>query len=274
MFISVIASVSSLTTLVEDSSLLYDSLLWVEKYQRFENYYDDFQSGTKKIVEPIQQTKLEHVSFVYPFSKNEVLHDLNFQIKQGEKIAIVGENGSGKSTLIKLLLCFYDPSKGKIELNGNDLREFALANYQQNLSATFQDYSKFKLSLADNVAVFRPGGNAKIKSALKKAGLEALLKDKKIDLNTILSKEFANGTELSGGQWQRIALARDMYTNAQVELLDEPTAALDAKSENEIYQHFLREIEDKTIIFVTHRLSAVKYADKILFFKKWQSSGL
>lgn len=128
MFISIIASVSSsLATLVEDSSLLYDSLLWVEKYQCFENYQADFQSGTKKIAEPIQQIKLEHVSFAYPFSKNEVLHDLNFQINQGEKIAVVGENGLGKSTLIKLLLRFYDPSKGKIELNGNDLREFALA---------------------------------------------------------------------------------------------------------------------------------------------------
>ena len=154
-----------------------------------------------RIKEPIKQIKLEHVSFAYPFSKNEVLHDLNFKIKQGEKIAVVGENGSGKSTLIKLLLRLYDPSKGKIELNGNDLREFTLANYRQNLSATFQDYSKFKLSLADNVAVFRPGGNARIKAALKKAGLEALLKDKKIDLNAILNKEFANGTELSGGQW-------------------------------------------------------------------------
>ena len=182
---------------------------------------------------------------------------MNFQIKQGKKIAIVGENGSGKSTLIKLLLRFYDPSKGRSELNGNDLREFSLANYRRNLSATFQDYSKFKLSLADNVAVFRPGGNARIKAALKKAGLEALLKDKKIDLNTILSKEFANGTELSGGQWQRILLARGMYTNAQVEFLDELTAALDAKSENKIYQHFLAENEGKTIIFVTHRLSAV-----------------
>ena len=201
MFISIVASVSSLATLVEDSSLLYDSLLRVEKYQRFDDYHDDFQSGTKKIVELIKQIKLEHVSFAYPFSKNEVLHDLNSQIKQGEKIAIVGENGSSKSTLIKLLLCFYDPSKGKIELNGNDLREFTLANYRQNLSATFQDYSKFKLSLADNVAVFRPGGNARIKAALKKAGLEALLKDKKIDLNAILNKEFANGTELSGRQW-------------------------------------------------------------------------
>ena len=273
MFISVITAVSSLATLVEDSSLLYDSLLWVEKYQRFENYHDDFQSGTKEIAAPIEQIKLGHVSFVYPFSKNEVLHDLNFQINQGEKIAVVGENGSGKSTLIKLLLRFYDPSKGKIELNGNDLREFTLANYRQNLSLTFQDYSKFKLSLADNVAVFRPGGNAKIKSALKKAGLETLLKDKNIDLNTILSKEFANGTELSGGQWQKIALARDMYTNAQIEFLDEPTVALDAKSENEIYQHFLAENEGKTIIFVTHHLSAVKYADKILFLQNGRVLG-
>lgn len=125
------------------------------------------------------------------------MHNLNFQINQGEKIAVVGENGSGKSTLIKLLLRFYDPSKGKIELNGNDLREFALVNYRQNLFATFQDYSKFKLSLADNVAVFRPSSNERIKSTLKKAGLEALLKDKFIDLNIVLSKEFANGTELS-----------------------------------------------------------------------------
>ena len=129
------------------------------------------------------------------------------------------------------------------------------------------------MSLADNVAVFRPGSNEKIKSALKKASLEILLKDKKVDLNAILNKKFANGTEFSGGQWQRIALARDMYTNAQVELLDEPTAALDAKSENEIYQHFLRENEDKTIIFVTHRLSAVKYADKILFLQNGRVLG-
>ena len=100
-----------------------------------------------------------------------------------------------------------------------------------------------------------------------------MLKDKKIDLNTILSKEFANGTELSGGQWQRIALARDMYTNAQVEFWDEPTVALDAKSKNEIYQHFLRENKGKTIIFLTHRLSAVKYADKILFLQNGRVLG-
>ncbi|NRN87523.1 putative multidrug resistance ABC transporter ATP-binding/permease protein YheI [Lactobacillus helveticus] len=266
MFISVIASVSSsLATLVEDSSLLYDSLLWVEKYNRFEKYHDNFQNGTQKIGDSIKQIKLSHVSFTYPFSNEEVLHDINFSISRGEKIAIVSENGSGKSTLIKLLMRFYDPSKGEIDLNGSDLKDYDIKNYRDNLSATFQDYSKFKLSLFENVSVFRRGNNDKVKSALNNAGSESLLKDKDIDLNTILSKEFAHGIELSGGQWQKIALARDIYSNAQVEFLDEPTAAIDAKSENEIYKHFLTKNKGKTIVFVTHRLSAVKYADKILF---------
>lgn len=160
MFISVIASVSSsLATLVEDSSLLYDSLLWVEKYNRFEKYHDNFQNGTQKIGDSIKQIKLSHVSFTYPFSNEEVLHDINFSISRGEKIAIVGENGSGKSTLIKLLMRFYDPSKGEIDLNGSDLKDYDIKNYRDNLSATFQDYSKFKLSLFENVSVFRRGNN-------------------------------------------------------------------------------------------------------------------
>ena len=274
MFISVIASVSSsLATLVEDSSLLYDSSLWVEKYNRFEKYHDNSQNGTQKIGDSIKQIKLSHVSFTYPFSNEEVLHDINFSISRGEKIAIVGENGSGKSTLIKLLMRFYDPSKGEIDLNGSDLKDYDIKNYRDNLSATFQDYSKFKLSLFENVSVFRRGNNDKVKSALNNAGLESLLKDKDIDLNTILSKEFAYGIELSGGQWQKIALARDIYSNAQVEFLDEPTAAIDAKSENEIYKHFLTKNKGKTIVFVTHRLSAVKYADKILFLQNGKVQG-
>lgn len=274
MFISVIASVSnSLATLVEDSSLLYDSLLWVEKFNKFEEYHDDFQNGSLQLDEPIEQIKIDHVSFAYPFSKKEILHNISFKINKGEKIAIVGENGSGKSTLIKLLMRFYDPSKGKIELNGTDLKKYALQNYREKLSATFQDYSKFKLSLFDNVSVFRSQDKQKVESALNKAGLANLTKDSNINLDTILSKEFANGIELSGGQWQRVALARDIYSNAEVEFLDEPTAALDAKSENEIYSNFLKENEGKTILFVTHRLSAVKYADKILFLQEGKIKG-
>ena len=274
MFVSVIASVSSsLATLVEDSSLLYDSLLWIEKYNRFEKYHDDFQSGSKQLNVSVSQIKLSHVSFTYQFSDKEVLHDVNFNINKGEKIAIVGENGSGKSTLIKLLMRFYDPSKGEVDLNGNNLKDYDIKTYRNKLSATFQDYSKFKLSLFENVSVFRHGNEDKVKDALKSAGLSTLLEDKDINLNTILSKEFANGVELSGGQWQKIALARDIYSDAQVEFLDEPTAAIDAKSENEIYEHFLAKNKDKTIVFVTHRLSAVKYADKILFLQNGKVQG-
>ena len=274
MFVSVIASVSSsLATLVEDSSLLYDSLLWIEKYNRFEKYHDDFQSGSKQLNVPVSQIKLSHVSFTYPFSDEEVLHDVNFNINKGEKIAIVGENGSGKFTLIKLLMRFYDPSKGEVDLNGNNLKDYDIKTYRNKLSATFQDYSKFKLSLFENVSVFRHGNEDKVKDALKSAGLSTLLEDKDINLNTILSKEFANGVELSGGQWQKIALARDIYSDAQVEFLDEPTAAIDAKSENEIYEHFLAKNKNKTIVFVTHRLSAVKYADKILFLQNGKVQG-
>jgi ATP-binding cassette subfamily B protein len=202
------------------------------------------------------------------------LHDINFNISKGEKIAIVGENGSGKSTLIKLIMRFYDPSKGEVDLNGNNLKDYDIKTYRSKLSATFQDYSKFKLSLFENVSVFRHGNEDKAKAALKSAGLSTLLEDKDINLNTILSKEFVNGVELSGGQWQKIALARDIYSDAQVEFLDEPAATIDAKSENEIYEHFLAKNKDKTIIFVTHRLSAVKYADKILFLQNGKVQGV
>lgn len=274
MFISVIASVSSsLATIVEDSSLLYDSLLWVEKYNRFEKYHDNFKSGTKQINGKVNQIQLVHVSFTYPFSKKEILHNINFEINKGEKIAIVGENGSGKSTLIKLLMRFYDPSSGEIKLNGENLKDYDLKNYRDSLSATFQDYSRFKLSLLDNVSVFRKENKERIKVSLDKAGLNSFLKDKNISLQTILSKEFAGGVELSGGQWQKVALARGIYSDAQVEFLDEPTAAIDANSENEIYKNFLAENEGKTIVFVTHRLSAVKYADKILFLQNGKVQG-
>lgn len=181
---------------MEDSSLLYDSLLWVEKYNRFEKYHDDFQSGSRQLDTPINQIKLSHVSFTYPFSNEEILHDVNFNINKGEKIAIVGENGSGKSTLIKLLMRFYDPSKGKIDLNGSNLKDYDIKDYRNHLSATFQDYSKFKLSLLENVSVFRNGNEDKVKTALWDAGLSTLLNDKDISLDTILSKEFANGVRI------------------------------------------------------------------------------
>lgn len=274
MFVSITSYISSsMARLVEDSSLLYDSLLWIEKYFNFLQYDDGFENGSISFPTNFKKLDVHNLSFTYPFSKDEVLHDLNFSVHKGEKIAIVGENGSGKSTLIKLLMRFYDPSQGEIEINGQNMKDINIHSLHDNMSATFQNYSKFKLSLADNVVTGHSYDEQRLENSLKKAGLEKLLLNKHINFQTILAKEFKDGIDLSGGQWQKIALARDMYSNGEIEFLDEPTASLDAKSEAEIYERFLRENHHKTIFFVTHRLSAVKFADKVLFLNNGRITG-
>lgn len=274
MFVSITSYlVSSMARLVEDSSLLYDSLLWIEKYFNFLKYDDEFKNGTLSFPNDFHQIEVRNLSFTYPFSKDEILHDLSFTVKNGEKIAIVGENGSGKSTLIKLIMRFYDPTRGQITIGGHNLTDFNIHSVHQNMSATFQNYSKFKLSLTDNIITGHKFNRDKVLKTIKKAGLENLLLNKHIELQTILAKDFKNGIDLSGGQWQKVALARDMYANGQIEFLDEPTAALDAKSEADIYKRFIEENHNKTIFFVTHRLSAVKYSDKVLFLKQGKITG-
>lgn len=274
MFISVIAYIStSMARVVEDSSLLYDSLLWIEKYFNFLRYDDEFENGQLSFPQEFKQLSVDKVSFTYPFSDEEVLHKVTFSVKKGEKIAIVGENGSGKSTLVKLLMRFYDPTSGEIKLNHSDLRKIEINDLRNHLSATFQDFSRFKLSLKENIITGREFDSDRVENVLSSAGLGDLLINKRLNLNTILAKDFKGGTELSGGQWQKIALARDLYANGEIEFLDEPTAALDARSEAEIYQSFLEGNKGKTIFFVTHRLSAVKFADKVLYLNKGRVKG-
>lgn len=274
MFVSVIGYIStSMARVVEDSSLLYDSLLWVEKYFKFLEYQDDFKNGGQNFPDDFDDINIKNLSFTYPFSDTEILHNVSFSIKSGEKVAIVGENGSGKSTLVKLLMRFYDPTNGKISVDNYDLKDFNIFDLHKNLSATFQDFSRFKLTLKENVITGYSFNKGRVNNVLKAAGLGDLLANDHLNLNTMLAKDFENGTDLSGGQWQKIALARDLYANGKIEFLDEPTAALDAKSESEIYQRFLKENDKKTIFFVTHRLSAVRFADKVLFLDGGKVSG-
>lgn len=274
MFVSVIGYIStSMARVVEDSSLLYDSLLWVEKYFKFLEYQDDFKNGGQNFPDDFDDINIKNLSFTYPFSDTEILHNVSFSVKSGEKVAIVGENGSGKSTLVKLLMRFYDPTNGKISVDNYDLKDFNIFDLHKNLSATFQDFSRFKLTLKENVITGYSFNKGRVNNVLKAAGLGDLLANDHLNLNTMLAKDFENGTDLSGGQWQKIALARDLYANGKIEFLDEPTAALDAKSESEIYQRFLKENDKKTIFFVTHRLSAVKFADKVLFLDGGKVSG-
>lgn len=274
MFVSVIGYIStSMARVVEDSSLLYDSLLWVEKYFKFLEYQDDFKNGGQNFPDDFDDINIKNLSFTYPFSDTEILHNVSFSVKSGEKVAIVGENGSGKSTLVKLLMRFYDPTNGKISVDNYDLKDFNIFDLHKNLSATFQDFSRFKLTLKENVITGYSFNKGRVNNVLKAAGLGDLLANDHLNLNTMLAKDFESGTDLSGGQWQKIALARDLYANGKIEFLDEPTAALDAKSESEIYQRFLKENDKKTIFFVTHRLSAVRFADKVLFLDGGKVSG-
>ena len=274
MFVSVIGYIStSMARVVEDSSLLYDSLLWVEKYFKFLEYQDNFKNGSRNFPDDFDDINVKNLSFTYPFSDAEILHNVSFSGKSGEKVAIVGENGSGKSTLVKLLMRFYDPTNGKISVDNYDLKDFNIFDLHKNLSATFQDFSRFKLTLKENVITGYSFNKGRVNNVLKASGLGDLLANDHLNLNTMLAKDFKNGTDLSGGQWQKVALARDLYADGKIEFLDEPTAALDAKSEAEIYQRFLKENDKKTIFFVTHRLSAVRFADKVLFLDGGKVSG-
>lgn len=274
MFVSVIGYIStSMARVVEDSSLLYDSLLWIEKYFNFLEYQDNFGNGTQDFPDDFENLNVKNLSFTYPFSDTEVLHNVSFSVKSGEKIAVVGENGSGKSTLVKLLMRFYDPTNGKISVDNYNLKDINIFDLHKNLSATFQDFSRFKLTLKENVITGYSFNKDRVNNILKASGLGDLLANDHLNLNTMLAKDFENGTDLSGGQWQKVALARDLYADGKIEFLDEPTAALDAKSESEIYQRFLKENDKKTIFFVTHRLSAVRFADKVLFLDSGKISG-
>lgn len=269
LYISVIASiVESMTNIVETTSLLYDSLLWVKKYEHFLDFKESATDGKLEFDADFEALTVKDLSFTYPFSTKEVLHQINFSVKKGERIAIVGENGSGKSTLVKLLLKLYPASSGTISFDEQKIRDLSAKSYWQKVTVAFQDFSHFKLSLQDNVTALEELPEATVKALLQEVTLplKAPLK-----LTTILSREFEGGTELSGGQWQKVALARCLHRKSKLIFLDEPTAALDAKSEQELYRHFVELGKDTTLLFVTHRMSAVNLADKVLFLKDGRS---
>ena len=210
---------------------------------------------------PTREIRFRNVRFAYDGSRGQpVLDGFDLTIPAGTSLAIVGQNGAGKTTLAKLLCRLYDPQSGTIEVDGVDLRDLDLAAWRHRISAVFQDFIKFELSLRDNVA---PGGapDATIRDALASAGAASLA-----DLDTVLSRAYAGGTDLSGGQWQRVALARALCAvgiGARVVILDEPTAQLDVRGEAEIFERILAETRHCTTILISHRFSTVRLADRI-----------
>lgn len=208
--------------------------------------------------------ELENVSFRYPLSDKIILKDISLKIKRGEHVAVVGANGSGKSTFIKLISRMIEPSYGAIRLDGNDIMEMAPKLYWNHFTAVFQDYNKYKESLGYNVFIadiHKKDNVDDIRKALGFAGFH-----KEISLDTILSAEFG-GIDLSGGEWQKVAIARAFFGNKEIVILDEPTAAIDPLKEAEIYETFGEIGKNKMVFFVTHRLGSVLSADRILFFE-------
>jgi ATP-binding cassette subfamily B protein len=211
--------------------------------------------------------QFENVSFSYPQSEKMVLSSLTFDLKKGEKLALVGENGAGKTTLIKLLLRLYEPTGGQILMDGVPIREYRKEDYQKMLGAIFQDFVKYYLTAKINIAVGNideQHNSAKIKDAAVQSLANDVIESLPMGYDQGLGRRFKKGAELSGGQWQKIALARAYMSDAPIIILDEPTSALDARAESEVFQRFIGLTKDRTSIIISHRFSTVRMADRIL----------
>jgi len=213
------------------------------------------------------ELRLDHVSYRYPEAETDTIHDLSLTIRPGEKLAIVGLNGAGKTTLVKLLCGLLDPTEGTVFLNGTDIRTFDRKKYYALFSAVFQDYALLSTTVADNVAQSVDGiDENKVWDCLEKAGLTSAIQALPNGIHTHVGHEiFLDGVLFSGGQTQRLILARALYKNGPILLLDEPTAALDPIAENDIYRKYSAMTAGKTSVFISHRLASTRFCDRILY---------
>ncbi len=270
-------AVSSLQGLISSGGNLFQNTLFITRFFELLDLDPKSVRGSlepprskspAKVPSPIRSgLELRNVSFTYPGTTIEILKDVSFSIPVGTKLAIVGENGAGKTTLIKLLVRFYDPNSGRIELDRTDYRDYDLRDIRANVSAVFQDFVRYQISASDNIGVGNVGHLANrdaIVEAAKKAGADEFVTKLPKGYETILGKTFDEGVDLSGGEWQNLAIARAFMSESQILFLDEPTAALDAFGEAALYERFARLTENKTVIFISHRFSTVRMADTIV----------
>lgn len=216
------------------------------------------------------ELRLEQVSFCYPGAEKPVFRNLNLTVRPGEKLAVVGLNGAGKTTLVLLLCGFYDPDEGRVLLNGIDIREFNRREYYQLFSAVFQQFSIIETTIRDNVTqTVDATDDDRVLNCLEKAGLKDFVMSLPTGLDTHVGREiYLDGMFLSGGQTQRLMLARALYKDGPILLLDEPTAALDPLAEHDIYQKYNEMTKGKTAIFISHRLASTRFCDRILYLSE------
>lgn len=250
------------------SSLYEDNLFLINLYEFLELKPNIVQIAYPKPIPHNMGTGIafDRVNFQYPNSTRQALHDISLTIKPGEIVALVGENGSGKTTLIKLLCRLYDPTSGSITIDGIDIRHFDIVELRRQFSIIFQDYVKYYLSARENIRLGNidiPPNHESIIAAARRSGADRAIARLPQGYDTMLGNWFDGGEELSIGQWQKVALARAFLRNSSAIVLDEPTSAMDAKAEAEVFEGFRQLIKGQTAILISHRLSTIKMADRI-----------
>ncbi|MBK9490165.1 MAG: ABC transporter ATP-binding protein [Haliscomenobacter sp.] len=257
-------------------SKIAESALYLKDLFDFFNIKPDIVSvpGSRPFPEKLQGGFVfENVSFRYPDQERWAIRNLSFTLEAGEKLALVGENGAGKTTLVKLLARLYEPTEGRILIDGVDIRDYNLQSLRQSIGIIFQDYIRFQLTAAENIAVgdiAQKDKHEDVVSSAEKSLANTVIDQLPERYEQMLGRRFKNGVDLSGGQWQKIALGRAYMRDAQLLILDEPTSALDARAEHEVFLRFAELISGKSAVLISHRFSTVRMADRILVLENGQ----
>ena len=267
---------TQLQNLLSTFTRITESALYLQDYFDFLAIEPQIRDTPDAIEPPATIEKgirFENVGFQYPGTDIWAVRNINFFLQAGEKLALVGENGAGKTTLVKLLARMYDPSEGTISLDGTNIRRFKIDAYRNMIGVIFQDFVRFSMTASDNVAVGqieKSGVQEQITAASEKSLADPVIRKLPGGYQQMLGKRFAEGIDLSGGEWQKVALARAYMRDAQIVILDEPTAALDARAEYEVFKRFSELTSGKTAVIISHRFSTVRMADRILVLKNGQ----
>src|SRR5437868_8674168 len=267
---------SNLQQVFSTASGIADQALFLTDLIAFFEIQPTVQSNPNGLPAPRPITRgfeFRNVSFAYPGTERRVLRNFNLTLSPGERIALIGENGQGKTTVVKLITRLYDPIEGQILLDGIDLREYSLEDLHRNIGVIFQDFMRYEMTARENIAVGsvdRLQQQDDIELAAHKSLADTVVGKLPAGYDQMLGRRFEGGVELSGGEWQKMALARAYLRDAQLLILDEPTAALDAKSEHEVFQRFAELTHGKMALLISHRFSTVKMADRILVLEAGQ----
>ena len=271
---AIVQASSNIQLIFSTLSSIADQALFLTDLLAFFEMQPTIRSKPNALPAPrpiVRGFEFRNVSFCYPGNSRMVVDHLDLHLRAGERVALIGENGEGKTTLVKLMTRLYDPVEGQILLDGVDLREYDLEDLYREIGVIFQDFMRYEMTARENVAIGRidqVDNLSLLKSAAAQSMANEVIERLPRDYDQMLGRRFENGVDLSGGEWQKVALARAYLRDAQVLILDEPTAALDARSEFEVFQRFAELTAGKSALFISHRFSTVRMADRIIVLHK------